>query len=58
MKILIAFLALAFTAPAAVVPFDIAGRGPGSIPVISAAHSVLVRCKDDAGRPCTAEFLP
>lgn len=41
---------------AAVVPFDTAGPGPGSIQVSPAADSVSVAWKDKTGRPCTAVF--
>ena len=51
-------LGLSFTAlvHAAVVPFDMAGPGPGSIQVSRGADSVSVAWNDKAGRPCSAAF--
>src|SRR4029077_13429646 len=42
MKLIVALLASAIAAPAAVVPFDISGPGPGSIAVTSTADAALV----------------
>ncbi len=41
---------------AAVVPFDMAGPGPGTIQVSPGADSVSVSWKDKAERPCSAVF--
>ena len=49
-------LSCAALAHAAVVPFEMAGPGPGSIQVSPAADSVSVAWKDKAGRPCSAVF--
>ena len=56
MKLIVVLLASAIAAPAAVVPFDIGGPGPGSIAVTSTGDAALVNWKDKAGRPCTAQF--
>jgi hypothetical protein len=56
MKPIFVLFASAFAALAAVVPFDIAGPGPGSIAVSSTADAAVVNWKDKAGRPCTAVF--
>jgi hypothetical protein len=49
-------LSCAALAHAAVVPFEMAGPGPGSIQVSPGADSVSVAWKDKAGRPCSAVF--
>src|SRR3954452_596423 len=56
MKPIFAFLASVFTALGAVVPFDIAGPGPGSITVSSTPDAAVVNWKDKSGRPCAAVF--
>ena len=56
MKSIIILLATALTALAAVVPFDLAAPGPGSITVGTTADAALVNWKDKSGRPCSAQF--
>ena len=56
MRLIVVLVGCALAAPAAVVPFDIKGPGPGSIAVSSTADAALVSWKDKAGRPCTAQF--
>ena len=46
MKPIFAFLASVFTALGAVVPFDIAGPGPGSITVSSTPDAAVARARE------------